>query len=262
MNDHSAFLGSIDLSAAATAEGFLSLGLIAAAIHLLSHAVYIRQVLANQIQPNATSFLMFAYGSALMTLLEWRVGASWPVLALPVSCAVLDFGICLLCLRKPATRGCDRFEKSAFAIDVVLTVAYVSLATAGSPCEGCEVPFLLATNLSSIVGFVPVLRSTWKTPEREQPGPWLIAATAYALLGLEIVQSGAPLTPVLLVYPLLNMVLHLVLVGLTCRRELPTRSLANAFEGLSFESGSFSGVLSLPVAASTTQNWEQAVRGS
>jgi hypothetical protein len=194
-----------------------SLGLIAAVLQVAGYAIYIRNFRREAIKPNAASFFMFAYGTSFLAFLEWKSGASLALLALPVTCAALGILVALMCLRAGATEPIDRFEARAFWTDIWLTLFYMSLALGLGDAEAFVVPFLIVTNLSAIVCFVPILRSTWHSPERELPGPWIIWTAAYALLALVTVQSDGFTTPVLLLYPLLNMGLHLAMLFLTLR---------------------------------------------
>ena len=68
--------------------------------------------------------------------------------------------------------------------------------------------FLLAGNVTTLTAFFPVLRSTWKTPERERPEPWLVWTAAYSVLAVVTLLADQGRHPALLVYPLLSVVLH------------------------------------------------------
>ncbi|MEK6638833.1 MAG: SET domain-containing protein [Pseudomonadota bacterium] len=197
-----------------------SLGLISAVLQMAGYAIYIRNFERDAIKPNAASFFMFAYGTSLLAFLEWKSGASFALLALPFTCAALGVVVALMCLRAGATEPIDRFEARAFWTDVWLTGFYMFFALGLGDAERFVVPFLVVTNLSAIVCFVPILRSTWSCPERELPGAWIIWTAAYAMLALATVESNGFSNPVLLLYPLLNMALHLAMLALTLRKPI------------------------------------------
>ena len=197
-----------------------SLGLIAAVLQMAGYAIYIRNFRRDAIKPNAASFFMFAYGTSLLTFLEWKSGASLALLALPFTCAALGILVALMCLRAGATEPIDRFEARAFWTDIWLTIFYMFFALGLGDAERFVVPFLIATNLSAIVCFIPILRSTWHSPERELPGPWIVWTAAYSMLALVTIRADDFANPVLLLYPLLNVVLHFAMLVLTLRKPI------------------------------------------
>jgi SET domain len=207
-----------------TISQIASLGLIAAILQVAGYAVYIRNFRREAIKPNAASFFMFAYGTSLLTFLEWESGAGWALLALPLACAIFGVVVALMCLRQGATEPVDRFEMRAFWIDVWLTLFYLYFALAEGDGTRFALPFLIATNLSALVCFAPILRSTWQNPTRELAGPWLLWTAAYTMLAMATIVAEGLSKPVLLLYPLLNLVLHGAMVILIARAPL-TRAL-------------------------------------
>jgi SET domain len=201
-----------------------SFGLIAAILQVAGYAIYIRNFRRDTIKPNAASFFMFAYGTSLLAFLEWKSGASLALLALPFTCAALGALVALMCLRAGATEPIDRFEARAFWTDIWLTVFYMFFALGLGDAQHFVVPFLIVTNLSAIVCFVPILRSTWQTPERELAGPWIVWTAAYAMLALVTISADGFANPVLLLYPLLNMGLHFAMLILALRKPI-TRAI-------------------------------------
>jgi hypothetical protein len=186
----------------------VQLAIAAALLQALGYVLYARLFLKKAIRPNAASSFMFAYGTALLVLLEYSDGATWPVLALPGTCAALSVGIALLCLRKRATDPVDRVEATAFSADVWLTVLWAAIAFGYGNISPFSAGFLLAGNVTTLTAFFPVLRSTWRTPERERPEPWLVWTAAYSLLTVVTLLADQGRHPALLAYPLLSVVLH------------------------------------------------------
>jgi hypothetical protein len=160
------------------------------------------------IRPNAASAFMFAYGTALLVLLEFSDGGAWPVLALPATCAFMSIFIALLCLRKGATEKVDRVEAVAFSADVWLTALWAAIAFGYGDISPYSAGFLLAGNVTTLTAFFPVLRSTWKTPERERPEPWLVWTSAYIVLAVVTFLADRGQHPALMVYPVLSALLH------------------------------------------------------
>jgi hypothetical protein len=186
----------------------VTLAIAAAMLQALGYLLYARLFLKKSIRPNAASSFMFAYGTALLVLLEYSDGASWPMLALPATCATLSIGIALLCLRKRATDPVDKVEATAFSADVWLTALWAAIAFGYGDISPFSAGFLLAGNVTTLTAFFPVLRSTWRTPERERPEPWLVWTAAYSLLSVVTFLADQGRHPALLAYPLLSVVLH------------------------------------------------------
>ena len=200
---------------------------MAAALHVAGYANYLRNFLKKSIRPNAASFLMFAYGTTLLAFLEWRSGAAASLLALPIACAALSIVVGLLCLPRGATESIDGFEKIAFTVDIGLTVIYLAATSSSVPDHRLlTTTCLLASNLSTIVCFIPILRSTWRSPERELPTAWLIWTVAYGLLALEVLLAHQLTQPLLLLYPVLNALLHGLVAILSIRLDIERCYLA------------------------------------
>jgi hypothetical protein len=184
------------------------LGLVAAGLQALGYALYVGLFLRKRIRPNAASSFMFAYGTALLVLLEWKDGARWEILALPVTCSLASIGVAMLCLRKGATEPVDRIEATAFFADVWLTVLWAMIAFGYGNVDPFSAGFLLAGNVTTLTAFFPVLRSTWLTPHREQPWPWAVWTLAYGVMAAVTLLADRGAHPMLLVYPLLSVALH------------------------------------------------------
>jgi hypothetical protein len=193
------------------------LGVLAALLQVAGYAVYIRHFLRKSIRPNAASFLMFSYGTWLLVFLEWRAGASWPVLALPMACAAMGIVVALMCLRRGATEPVDRFEAVAFSADLWLTIIYAWFALGLGDASGIAIPLLIVGNATTVTCFIPVVRSTWHSPYRELPGPWLIWTAAYGMLAIVTLLGGGLSNPVLLLYPILSFLLHGAIAILSLR---------------------------------------------
>jgi hypothetical protein len=201
-----------------------ALGVAAACLQVAGYLLYIRNFRVDAIRPNAASFYMFAYGTAFVFLLEWHHGATLPVLMLPGACALMSIVIALMCMRRGATEPVDRVEWATFGIDVALTIAYGLTLYAFGQNPALALFFLLGLNATSLTAFFPLLRSTYRFPKRERPGPWMVWTGAYALLTAATLAETGTTSPALLVYPLLNLGLHAALVALSLRREGPGNS--------------------------------------
>jgi SET domain len=184
------------------------LGSFAAVAQVVAYVGYLRLFLAGKIRPNAASWFMFAYGTAVMTVLEWQSSAQWFELALPITCASMSLIVALLCLRNHATYAIDRSEKITFGADVLLTIAYIVSAIVIRGHNKFVVLFVVAGNITTFTSFAPLVLSTRREPQREQPLPWTIWTCAYGSLLAATIAADGFSSPELLLYPGVCVALH------------------------------------------------------
>lgn len=195
----------------------------AAILQVIAYIVYIRYFLNASIRPNAASWFMFSYGTALLVFLEWKNGAGMALLALPVTCAAMSIVVAMLCLRKDATDPVDGVEKFAFATDLWLTVAYVVLSTWWAASASFPVAMLVLGNMTTVVAFLPILRSTWLAPERETAVPWFLWAGAYGTLLAATLATDWRHDPELVIYPAISLLLHGAIALFSLRKQADSR---------------------------------------
>lgn len=196
------------------------IGMSAAFLQIIAYVFYIRTFLKASIRPNAATWFMFAYGTALLVFLEAINGAPWPILALPATCATMSIVVAMLCLRRDATDSIDQFEKYVFCADILLTICYLLVSLGFGRSVTISTAFLIAGNVTTLTAFIPIIRSTWLNPARETPLPWVIWASAYFMLFVATVWSGQGSNPALLIYPTISVLLHasIAVLALTFRQ--------------------------------------------
>ena len=176
------------------------LGIVAGALQAVGYLVYGFKVLKRDITPNATSWMMFAYGTTFLVVLEWDRDASLALLALPVVCALSSIGIAWYCLRKARRTWWPehRMERLSFFLDVLLTAAYlytwVLLAQgiiANETKNWADIFILVCWNVGIFTAFFPLLRQVYYHPRSEHAAPWLVWTLAYiALAAATLVEVG------------------------------------------------------------------------
>jgi len=173
----------------------IALGLLAGLVQFIGYALYWQLSIKNEIDPNPLTWLMFAYGTALLTVLEWDNSAVWYELVLPTVCSICAIGIALLIWVRskewwPAVWTISKnTDGAAFKWDMIITVAYVIVAYLSmlaffesSTREILVLMFLVIANLTTFTSFVPILRETYKFPEHEDWRPWALWTISYSLL--------------------------------------------------------------------------------
>lgn len=192
------------------------LGIVAGGLQAAGYLVYGSKVLKRDITPNAASWLMFAYGTTLLLVLEWDRNASAALLVLPAVCALASIILAWYCLRKIKRAWWPEhiLERISFALDVFLTVAYVAawvLLSEGIIGEGARdgtvIFILLCWNVGIFTSFYPLLRQVYHHPATEHFLPWVIWTCAYGVLTvITFVERGG--ADELIFYPALNAAVH------------------------------------------------------
>ncbi len=218
-------------------ETLLNIGLAAGFLQLLGYILYIK---IQGIDPNPITWLMFSYGTATLTILEWDKDATSAELFLPTVCSVLALVVFLKCWYIARKKAGDKswwpeglkpngtFERITFGSDLLITIGYIAcwFFSAAGILTGDErdlavLAFLILSNLSVIVEFMPITKSTYEHPEREHALPWTIWACAYATLGVVTWGTHGFWSPLML-YPALNCAAHalIAVLALNTRRGI------------------------------------------
>lgn len=207
----------------ATAQLVTLLGAAAASLHVIGYFTYLRD---PEIEPNPLTWMMFSYGTVLLTLLEWDSDASGAELLLPLVCSAMAIYVAIVCWRRARRRNPrslfprewfshDWRDRAAFQADVALTICYIGasllMGTDWIDRDLKEVAvftFLVAANLTTFSAFFPLIRGVLENPEVERTTPWAIWAGAYGLLALTTFASNGTVFSHLMLYPVLNATLH------------------------------------------------------
>lgn len=199
------------------------LGFLAGALQALGYVLYIRQVLRHEIEPNPATWLMFAYGTGLLGVLEFSRGAGPGLLILPATCAAFSVVVAAICWKRGTLRWPKEWQDQfAFGTDIALTLCYVgawALAGSGildeSERGSANLAFLICSNLTTITSFSPLLRGA---RHKESPVPWMVWAYAYTILAV-VTFSEYGLWTELMIYPVLNAALHARVAWLAQNRQ-------------------------------------------
>lgn len=185
-----------------------TLAILSGVLQVAGYVLYIKKTLGKEINPNPTSWLMWAYGTTLVLVLELDRNAGWEILLLPFLCAVSSLGVAVICWKHGVLRWPSHVaDKAALGVDIALTIAYISawaLMSSGilseEGKESADVLILVTTSLSTVITYGPMIRNLWSHPNDEQWLPWAVWTSAYALLFLTTLLSPE-WTWDLLVYP-------------------------------------------------------------
>lgn len=201
------------------------LALLSGAFQILGHARYLRHVGRGEVTPNAATWVMYAYGSAAIALLELGAGATRQELVLPAICALVSTAIAMGAARQSFGRlQLDQLDRTVFAVDLLLTTSYVLLLgghelhlVSTNTLNRMDIVVLTALNLTDVTSSIPIVRTTLRDPATERPGPWLAWGISYALLFLlTALQSSVS---ILLLFPAMSGGVCVVIGALSVRRQ-------------------------------------------
>jgi hypothetical protein len=198
-----------------------------------AYAYYVALALRGTTWPNPMSWLMFAYGTTLVVVIETQAGANWHELLLPTVCAVCSIGIAVLAWHKgDAAARATATDWWTLRADVALTVGYAAVwafsvygALSVHQLAIANALFLIGVNATTFTSFLPLFMSALRDPSTEHPGPWILWSFAYLLLLIATAMNPAGLqSALLLIYPAINFILHtnvaaLVLPERTARHD-------------------------------------------
>lgn len=211
-------------------------GIVAGVLQAAGYFFYVRGAKKKEIEPEPVTWFMFAYGTALLTVLEWDNAATWPELILPVVCAVTSLYVSYLCWQEVRKSNPKRWlpydawpearsDQVSYVGDLALTAGYVLVWAAlfmdliePGLKETAVLVFLVGSNLTTVTSFGPIIRSTYLAPRKERALPWVIWTLAYVVLGYVTYATHGWYT-VLMLYPAMNAVFH----GLVAVLALPGR---------------------------------------
>ncbi len=205
------------------------------ALMLLGYMLYIRQTLKQEIEPNPTTWVMFAYGTGLLAVLEldrlmaehnilwqWESFLDWenlavllPLVATPIACALCSLWVAAICLKRGKFKWPDEWEdRVSFVADIFLTISYATawgLLLTGQIAEEhrltAALVFLVGSNLTTITAFIPLLRQAKRDPGGERAFPWTVWTLSYASL-VVVTYYEVGLWNELMIYPVMNTILH------------------------------------------------------
>lgn len=169
-----------------------SLGILAGIIQIIGYIFYILKTNRNDISPNPTTWLIFAFDTTILTALEAIAGADVALLFLPFMCSIGAIYIAWL-VRKAGRLHwpTDPFDAYILKVGIFIACAYTVLfilwhfaVVPTTMLHAAGFLFLVLTNINTFVAFIPILREVKHDPLHEHAGPWTIWTAAYVLLGV------------------------------------------------------------------------------
>ena len=196
-------------------------GVLAGVLQVFGYGIYFKQVIAHDVFPNGMSWLMWAYGTFVIFFIEFDLSASWTILVLPAFCSLSSLLIAGYSFSRGAYIKPDRIDYLALGIDVMLLLSYVYLVYVAHVSELHKDVYtaliLVATSLSTLVTFFPMIRTTYREPANEKASAWIVWTLAYSFLLFTVWHATSSFE--YLVYPILNIMLHGVMAILILQNK-------------------------------------------
>lgn len=185
----------------------LLLGVLAGLTQLFGYFLYNREVFRAGIKPNAGSWAVWAFGSFLNYLSYSEMSGDITKDILPFCCASACVTTFVIHYQKGNFGKVERLDRMVFVVDVAICLVWLKIGSA-------TIANLLY-QLSTVISFIPMIKSTWEKPEREKPTPWFVWSLAYALGLCAVYATWQKWEDA--VYPMFCLILHLCVGVLSLR---------------------------------------------
>jgi hypothetical protein len=103
----------------------------AAVLQAAAYLMYVRRALLRRIDPEPTSWLMWAYGTVLVVIIETDQGIHPLLRLLPIVCAGCSVVVAALCwARHSGVWPAEPADRLALGLDLVITIVYIGVSAA------------------------------------------------------------------------------------------------------------------------------------
>lgn len=194
-----------------------SLGTVSAIIMFLGYCTYAAYLVNNKTEANATTWILTSIGSATLFVSEFLYGVPWNALKTDAVDTIAAVCIAAVALSIGNFTPWTKRDKKIAGWFLLLFAIYLlgDYLQRAYTFEGVIVLVLTAGviilyNITTILEFLPILRETWKTPEKELPWAWYIWTISYLLYLL--VRIGEQVPIVALINPILSVGIHFLMV--------------------------------------------------
>ncbi len=155
-----------------------TLGFAAGLLQAVAYMIYLLQVVRAECRPNGMTWLMWSYGTLVLLIIEWDVGAPISILILPAVCAFCSLFVAGCAFARSAYIAPDRQDWAVLGLDVMILAGYVGFANglagqAGGDTDRTLV-FVFLAGATTLTSSWPILRTTFLEPAYERPAAWFV----------------------------------------------------------------------------------------
>ena len=150
------------------------LAMVSGIIQVVAFVLYNKYILKGKTHPNIASWGIWAFITVLNFTSYGVMSDDWVKSLLPTVSSLMCIVTFLLSLAKGKLSKLGLFDTAALVFGLAASLAWWQLQSATYAN--------LILQVGICIGFIPTLRSVWKTPSNEQPLPWFLWTGAYALM--------------------------------------------------------------------------------
>lgn len=185
-------------------------GVLAGATQALAYIDYNRQILRGKLNPNGSTWLIWALLAILNATTYGLTVNDWAKTVLPIVNTALCIGTFILAFAGKKFDKIDAWDAVALVVGLSSSLVWYHYRSA------MYANFVL--QISIAVGFIPTYRMVWKDPKKERVRPWLIWTFAYVFLIIAVILRWRGQWQDL-VYPINCLVLHPIVAILIWNRS-------------------------------------------
>lgn len=187
----------------------IALSVASGIVQIFGYWIYNRDTFSGKIQPNATSWFMWAVGSALATWSYMALSEDWVKDILPITCSIVCMLTFVFALLRGKYKPPDMYDVFVCSLDMGIIIFWLLT-------ESDEYTNLLF-QIDVMLSFVPIVKNTWKNPDHEQAKPWLIWSTSYAMMTVVVMCRYEKWWD--LMYPLNYLALHVLIAAIVIYKK-------------------------------------------
>jgi hypothetical protein len=186
-------------------------GIISGVLQIAGYTVYNLKVKSGRIDPNASSWAIWTFGSILNLVSYAQIAQDWVKEILPACCAASCVVTFLLALKWGKFSKPPKSDWMILLLDIVIIAVWYTLSATEAN---------LLYQVSTIFSFIPLIRGLMNG-DKEDPIPWGIWTVAYALLTVAVCMRWEKWQDV--VYPLNCLILHFIVQYLAEKQPSPQK---------------------------------------
>ena len=173
-------------------------------VQLAGYWIYNKKLASKEINPNATTWVIWGLGSFVAFALYKDLANDWVKEFLPFVCAIAALITFAHMMLRGSFQRPDRLDIEMFFLDAAVVAYWIS--------SNDPISSNVLLEIDIWISFLPILRSTWFKPETEDPKPWFIWSVAYTLLTIAVIMRWDKWWDLLL--PVNYLILHFAIWGI------------------------------------------------
>ncbi len=185
------------------------LALVSLMIYLVAFGLYNRQIITGRSKPNAAMWSLWVFLVFVNTASYRVMTGDWVKSLIAYAGCVAITGTFILSLRLGKFTRLGVFDWCCLGLGITAIGVWWIMR------DVMFANFIIQASVT--ISFIPTYRGVWKTPHNERPVPWFLFSLCYVITFIVVVMRWQGQIQDL-VFPLNNVVLHLLVGLLSLRR--------------------------------------------